>query len=153
MTIFNFSFQPNYASEIWTNFLCKVSPPDNFFFVGFHSCCCWYSIRPLKQVTNISYLKTSASLVDFQAEIKQQSVLSVSRHVYTASYLRTASWLYLYYDAVRLFFVLIHFLKESCLAERRRVDCFNRLLKVDISILHISVFTAVKWLRIRTATK
>lgn len=63
--------QPNYAPKIWTNFLSRLFPPDNFFFVGFHSCCCWYFTRLLNKVTNFSYLKTSASCVDFQAEIKQ----------------------------------------------------------------------------------
>ena len=50
---FRFLLQPNYAFKIWTNFLSKLVPPDNFYSAGFHSCCCWYPIRPLKEVTNI----------------------------------------------------------------------------------------------------
>jgi len=60
-----------------------------------------------------------------------------------ASYLRASSWLLLYYDVFVGFFVKIHFLKQGCLAEHtcRTIDCFSRLHKNDISILHTFVFT------------
>ena len=84
---FRLCVQPNYASKIWTNSSSKLFPPDNFFFVGCHSCCCWYFIRLLNKVTNILYLKTSSSCVDFQAEIKQ---VFITARLHTVWYLRTS---------------------------------------------------------------